>query len=1085
MSHLNPKIDLRDSKWREHPDEFWKVFLAKGSTTNDIRVPERFSEWIIGQDEALHKIELIMLEWLRTLKDIQALEEQQLKGFTYSKVLKERPTQNLLLLGMQGTGKCYARGQEILMADGSIKKIENIIVGDAVMGPDGNPRNVLSLARGRDSMTKIIPTKGIPFVVTQDHVLVLTGNSQYEGQIIETTVNDWMRWNKSKKKRFTLFRVGVDFQNKLVGKISPYLLGLLLGDGSLATTPCITTANQEIWQILPKEIKPFGLHVTFSEKIGTLAMNCYLSGKKKKPNPLTAELQVLGLRYTTAGDKFVPFEYKVATRNERLELLAGLIDTDGSYDVRGNVYDYISKSQTLANDVVFIVRSLGLAAYVAPCYKTDQNGHGGIYYRVCISGDIDCVPVRVRKKQARPRRQIKDVQRVGFEVEEIGIDDFYGFQTDGDSRHLLADFTVSHNSLVIKVAAEKLKETYKQEGIELEDVVLTENRTNKYAPLVRYLKPAGLGKKILEYAQVRESLKGKRKFAGIVALLGAIMLIGALFMSLGMRQLVLGLLAGYDLNNVIASVGNVYFSIGATMLIFPMFILFMFVGGSSMMSGTLNREYLAKIPNLIVDNNPQDTEMYENVTIASEGLLFGEIEWAAYGSSDKAPYLRVQAGKIHKANKKILYIDEIRNLTEGAAIKMLTAMEDGEMPIQGQQGANFSSGGASGQQNVQTPPIKAMFFLMAAGNLDVIYDATSILNRLPALRDRFENYGDIIMLRDEVEATPLNEMLIAQVVRDELYRFNFPPMEADGVSRIIRYVKARASDKNHIKLMFRAVIKVLKKSAQLSWESGDTIIRLVHVDKAIEFYVSSIERQVLEHQFKKREPLHLMDTKGSLVGVVNGLTVSGVDTYHEGAGQVVRIESVVKFVDDSEHADFVTTGVVEKSEATDVKDSIREVRTVINQLYGIDLAKQCYVHIKFSQTRVDGPSAGISMTLALMSWLGDPLTFKQKWALFKRQKRKLSEFQLDSVKMRQDIAITGALQIAEYKHGDIPITAIGGLPDKIRGARRAGMKVVVCPESNFVQQIDARDYPNIRILSGDSILSYFNMVTDKRSELDI
>ncbi|EIC9656856.1 hypothetical protein LAU82_004559, partial [Salmonella enterica subsp. enterica serovar Enteritidis] len=59
-----------------------------------------------------------------------------------------------------GSGKCLKRGTEVIMFDGTTKKVEDVIVGDVLMGPDSTPRNVLSLGRGREMMYEVKPRKG-------------------------------------------------------------------------------------------------------------------------------------------------------------------------------------------------------------------------------------------------------------------------------------------------------------------------------------------------------------------------------------------------------------------------------------------------------------------------------------------------------------------------------------------------------------------------------------------------------------------------------------------------------------------------------------------------------------------------------------------------------------------------------------------------------------------------------------------------------------------------------------------------------------------------------------------------------------
>ena len=110
----------------------------------------------------------------------------------------------------------------------------------------------------------------------------------------------------------------------------------------------------------------------------------------------------------------------------------------------------------MSDDIVFLARSLGLAAYITPCQKacthkgTKRNGD---YFRISISGDTDMVPVRLDRKRCPPRGQRKNVLNVGITVRPVGVDDYYGFEVNSDGLFLLGDFTVTHNSLASKSIA--------------------------------------------------------------------------------------------------------------------------------------------------------------------------------------------------------------------------------------------------------------------------------------------------------------------------------------------------------------------------------------------------------------------------------------------------------------------------------------------------------------------------------------------------------------------------------------------------------------------------------------------------------
>lgn len=110
----------------------------------------------------------------------------------------------ILFLGEAGTGKCLGKGTKVMMADCSIKNVEDITVGEQVMGPDSKPRNVLGLGRGRDKMYKIIPHDKPDqyFVCNEPHILSLKGKFD---QILNISVKEYLA-NRESLSEYFLYR---------------------------------------------------------------------------------------------------------------------------------------------------------------------------------------------------------------------------------------------------------------------------------------------------------------------------------------------------------------------------------------------------------------------------------------------------------------------------------------------------------------------------------------------------------------------------------------------------------------------------------------------------------------------------------------------------------------------------------------------------------------------------------------------------------------------------------------------------------------------------------------------------------------
>lgn len=347
---------------------------------------------------------------------------------------------------------CHRKGQGILMYDGSIKKVEDIKIGDQLMGPDSKPRNVLGLCRGKENMIEIQPVKGSkPFVVNENHVLHLKTNySKAKETYLTTTVKNHLNADFQTSHNYKLYRVPVEFEKKDPLPVDPYIVGIMLGDGTLTRCPAITSMDAPIILYFKRYIQDIheDLHIREAIKTGksNKAKSYYVAYKKGHTNKFVEHLQEADIWGFNCGNKLIPHNYKTSSREDRLQLLAGLMDTDGSLSKGRNCFDFINKSKQLVEDVSFVARSLGLQVSTIT-EKTAPKICDTVYYRICISGDTDIIPCKLDRKKASSRKQIKDPLVTGFKMVDLQKEeDYYGFELDEDHLYLLDDFTVTHNS---------------------------------------------------------------------------------------------------------------------------------------------------------------------------------------------------------------------------------------------------------------------------------------------------------------------------------------------------------------------------------------------------------------------------------------------------------------------------------------------------------------------------------------------------------------------------------------------------------------------------------------------------------------
>lgn len=402
------------------------------------------------------------------------------------------------IVEIQGPPSCHAKGTLLVEYNGALIKAEDVKVGTVLMGPDSKPRTVKSVHSGIDQMYRFMPASGAePFVVNSNHILSLKRASSKKkaakrtGEVVEISVREYLNTSNTFKKYHRLYRSNLIEFASLQEKELPvpaYILGLLIGDGSLGTLSKpsggrveLTTADKEIEKEYTTYCNGLGYEVSIHTKADNKAIGLYHrttnntgqtfveAGDKDQ---IRAALRQLGLLGTHSGNKFVPQVYKTATVQERFELLAGLIDTDGSLSKTRSHYEYCSKSTQLASDFAFIARSLGINAQVSHKFVDDE-----IYYRVNLSGpNIVNIPSRLERKKAIKTKSKKDYSLVGFQVEAIGEGEYYGFEVDADHLFLSHDFLVFHNSGKSHVSYEIAKSTQKMNGIVV--YIDTENATS-------------------------------------------------------------------------------------------------------------------------------------------------------------------------------------------------------------------------------------------------------------------------------------------------------------------------------------------------------------------------------------------------------------------------------------------------------------------------------------------------------------------------------------------------------------------------------------------------------------------------------
>jgi replicative DNA helicase len=412
----------------------------------------------------------IAISMLEEIKRIKALGNTGLIGVdTGFKNLNEKTSgfgkgDLIIIAARPAMGKCLGKGTKVLMYSGELKKVEDIKVGDLLMGDDSTPRRVLSVTKGVEEMYWVRQNKGIDYRVNKSHILSLkrsrTDGKHKHGDILNISVEEYIKKSNKFKSNYKGYKVAVEFKEQKL-EIEPYFLGIWLGDGSI-TNAHITNTDKEISDYLYKLAKKLKIDIKESflnknPKHKRFKLHLDLDGNKSILEKSLKDLNLI-------NNKHIPKKYLINSRKNRLELLAGLIDSDGYYDDKHHVFEITQKSKELAKQIKFLADSLGFRVSLkSKKARIKSRNYECEVYRVRIVGNLDEIPTKVKRKQARALKSNRDHTHTGIKVEFDKVDEYYGFEIDGNRLFLLEDMTVTHNTaLVLNIA---LKAIERGEGV--------------------------------------------------------------------------------------------------------------------------------------------------------------------------------------------------------------------------------------------------------------------------------------------------------------------------------------------------------------------------------------------------------------------------------------------------------------------------------------------------------------------------------------------------------------------------------------------------------------------------------------------
>ncbi len=493
---------------------------------------------------------------------------------------------------------------------------------------------------------------------------------------------------------------------------------------------------------------------------------------------------------------------------------------------------------------------------------------------------------------------------------------------------------------------------------DLQDVLVYHNPDDGNEPKVRTV-PAGKGEQIIDAH--KEEARKRNQMRSILMWIIIAIVVGYAILS---GQILLGILAA----------GIIWFIFRYT-----------------------SRGTDAMVPNMIVDNGDQRQAPFEDATGAHAGALLGDVRHDPFqsGGMETPSHDRVEPGGIHKANKGVLFVDEINTLDVRTQQKLMTAIQEGEFSITGQ--SERSSGAM-----VQTEPVPCDFVMIAAGNLDAME------NMHPALRSRIKGYGYEVYMDDTIEDTPEMRRKYARFIAQEVDRDGrLPHFTREAVEEVILEAKRRAGRKEHLTLEFRSLGGLVRVAGDIAraedaeYTTRDDVLEAKGRSR-------SIEQQLADDYIERRKDYELQVTQDGVEGRVNGLAVMGEDSG-------IMLPVMAEIAPAQGQGQVIATGQLKEM----AEESVQNVSAIIKKFSDVNLSEKD-VHIQFvkaGQQGVDGDSASITVATAVISALED-------------------------IPIDQSVAMTGSLSV----RGDV--LPVGGVTHKIEAAAKAGCTKVIIPKAN-------------------------------------
>lgn len=368
-----------------------------------------------------------------------------------------------------GKGKALAHDEPVATENGFVS-IQDLEVGDLVYGSDGRLHPITGVyPQGQRDLYRLHFTDGTHVDCDIDHLWTFQKKRSTGQAYVTISVRELLGTplrNKGGRIFYLPTIKPIVYPHTEETPLDPYTLGVILGDGGLTQNVILTTADEDILDLL---VLPDGNHIKKLRHGKSGKSHSYLLGNTRrsaqddtKPSikKILADLGVMGKK---SKEKFIPQQFLYGSVEQRLGLLQGLFDTDGTPTPSAAV-EFTTASERMCLGVQQLVYSLGGTATVRKrenFYTKNSERFGPfVNYRLLVKLPASMEPFRLQRHKDRytPDQRQREPYRALDRIESIGVGEATCISVASeDSLFLTRNFTPTHNTVLglRKIAKER------------------------------------------------------------------------------------------------------------------------------------------------------------------------------------------------------------------------------------------------------------------------------------------------------------------------------------------------------------------------------------------------------------------------------------------------------------------------------------------------------------------------------------------------------------------------------------------------------------------------------------------------------